>query len=161
MNNSKEISTETAKRKRIYPERLSESDLDGAAELEKLCFSNPWSKNSLELLTKDGIGMGMVCRKDGGVVAYGGMLCIVDEGQITNIATHPDYRRQGYGRAIVEALKKYASENGINSISLEVRASNESAIAMYSSLGFRTEGRRKGFYTKPAEDALIMICKIR
>ena len=88
------------KRKRIYPERLTEKSLDGVAELEKLCFSQPWSKNSLGLLLKEGIGVGMVCSSDGQVCAYGGMMVAVDEGQITNIATHPDYRRQGYGRAV-------------------------------------------------------------
>ena len=145
------------KRKRIYPERLSNGDLEGVAEIEKLCFSAPWSVQSLKLLTNDGIGVGMVCRKDGKVCAYGGMMVAVDEGQITNIATHPDYRRQGFGRAIVESLIKYAKMNGLDSISLEVRESNKAAIDLYTSLGFKVEGKRKDFYTKPTESALIMI----
>jgi ribosomal-protein-alanine N-acetyltransferase len=145
------------KRKRIYPERVTDKHLDGIAELEVACFSQPWSKNSLGLLTKEGIGVGMVCSSDGKICAYGGMMCAIDEGQITNIATHPDYRRQGYGRAVVEALIKYAKYNGISSISLEVRESNKPAIALYSSLGFKVEGKRKDFYTKPVESALIMI----
>ncbi len=145
------------KRKRIYPERLSERTLDGVAELEKLCFSEPWSKNSLELLTKEGIGVGMTCSCDGKLCAYGGMIVAVDEGQITNIATHPDYRRQGYGRAIVEALIRYAKMNGLDSISLEVRESNRAAIELYGKLGFKIEGKRKDFYTRPKEDALVMI----
>jgi ribosomal-protein-alanine N-acetyltransferase len=145
------------KKKRIYPEKLSDKTLDGVAELEKMCFSQPWSKSSLELLTKEGIGVGMVCSKDGKVCAYGGMIVAVDEGQITNIATHPDYRRQGYGRAIVEALVKHARMNGLDSISLEVRESNRAAIDLYTKLGFKVEGKRKDFYTKPTENALIMI----
>ncbi len=145
------------KKKRIYPEKLTGNTLDGVAELEALCFSQPWSKQSLELLTKEGIGVGMVCSKDGKVCAYGGMIVAVDEGQITNIATHPDYRRQGYGRAIVEALVKYAKMNGLDSISLEVRESNRAAIELYTKLGFKVEGKRKDFYTKPTENALIMI----
>ncbi len=145
------------KRKRIYPERLTEKSLDGVCELEKLCFSQPWSKNSLTLLTKEGIGVGMVCSCDGKICAYGGMMVAVDEGQITNIATHPEYRRQGYGRAIVEALIKYAKNNGLDSISLEVRESNRAAIELYTRLGFKVEGKRKDFYTRPVESALIMI----
>ena len=145
------------KKKRIYPEKLSDKTLDGVAELEKMCFSQPWSKSSLELLTKEGIGVGMVCSKDGKVCAYGGMIVAVDEGQITNIATHHDYRRQGYGRAIVEALVKHARMNGLDSISLEVRESNRAAIDLYTKLGFKVEGKRKDFYTKPTENALIMI----
>ncbi len=145
------------KRKRIYPEKLSESTLDGVAELERLCFSEPWSRTSLELLTKEGIGVGMVCSCDGNICAYGGMIIAVDEGQITNIATHPSYRRRGYGRAIVEALIKHAKYNGLDSISLEVRESNRAAIELYTALGFKVEGRRKDFYRKPVENALIMI----
>ena len=145
------------KRKRIYPEKLTDATLDGVAELERLCFSQPWSRSSLELLTKEGIGVGMTCSKDGKVCAYGGMIVAVDEGQITNIATHPDYRRQGYGRAIVESLIKYAKMNGLDSVSLEVRESNKAAIDLYTKLGFKVEGKRKDFYTKPTESALIMI----
>ena len=148
-------------RKRIYPERLTEKTLDGVAELEKLCFSQPWSASSLELLTREGIGVGMVCRCDGIVCAYGGMLVAVDEGQITNIATHPDYRRQGYGKAVVESLIKYARNNRLESVSLEVRESNRAAIELYSSLGFKTEGKRKDFYTKPTEAALVMVLRIK
>jgi len=154
---SSDIDGEMMERKRIYPERLTEKTLDGVAELEKLCFSQPWSKSSLELLTKEGIGVGMVCSSDGKICAYGGMIVAVDEGQITNIATHPDYRRRGYGRAVVESLIKYAKNNGLDSISLEVRESNKAAIELYTKLGFRVEGKRKDFYTRPVESALIMI----
>ena len=152
---------EDNKKKRIYPEKLATDALDGVAELEKLCFSQPWSAKSLELLTKEGIGTGVVCRCDGIVCAYGGMLVAVDEGQITNIATHPDYRRQGYGKAVVEALIKYAKNNRLESISLEVRESNRAAIELYSSLGFKVEGKRKDFYTNPREAALVMVLRIK
>ncbi len=145
------------KRRRIYPERLGEAALDGVCELERLCFSEPWSRTSLELLTKDGIGVGMVCSSGGVICAYGGMIVAVDEGQITNIATHPDFRRMGYGRAIVEALIKHAKYNGLASISLEVRESNKAAIELYTKLGFKVEGKRRDFYKKPTENALIMI----
>ena len=149
------------KRPRIHPERMTAEAIPGAAELEKLCFSQPWSAKSLELLTNDGIGVGMVCRKDGTICAYGGMLVAVDEGQITNIATHPDFRRMGYGRAIVESLIKYAKNNNLDSISLEVRESNRAAIELYSSLGFKVEGKRKDFYTKPTEAALVMVLRTK
>ena len=152
---------EDNKKKRIYPERMTDGDLVRVAEIEKLCFSAPWSVESLKLLTNEGIGVGMVCRKDGDVCAYGGMLIAVDEGQIANIATHPDYRRQGYGRAIVESLIKYAKNNKLVSISLEVRVSNKAAIDLYTALGFKTEGKRKDFYTAPREDALVMVYQVK
>ena len=149
------------KRPRIHPERMTVEAISGVAELEKLCFAEPWSAKSLELLTNDGIGIGMVCRKDGIICAYGGMLVAVDEGQITNIATHPDFRRMGYGRAIVESLIKYAKNNNLDSISLEVRESNRAAIELYSSLGFKIEGKRKDFYKKPTEAALVMVLRTK
>ena len=149
------------KRSRIHPEKMTADAIPGAAELEKLCFAEPWSAKSLELLTNDGIGVGMVCRKDGIVCAYGGMLVAVDEGQITNIATHPDFRRMGYGKAVVEALIKYAKNNRLESISLEVRESNKAAIQLYSDLGFKVEGKRKDFYTKPTEAALVMVLRVK
>ena len=161
MEENIKVGGEKKARKRIYPERLTVDALDVVAELEKLCFSQPWSRKSLELLTNEGIGVGMVCRKDGIVCAYGGMMCAVDEGQITNIATHPDHRRQGYGKAVVEALIKYAKNNHLESISLEVRESNRAAIELYSALGFKVEGKRKDFYTKPTESALVMVLKVK
>ena len=143
------------------------ADLAGCAVLEKLCFTSPWSENSLELLTKEGIGVGYVCTKnqpDGGapmVVAYGGMMVAVDEGQITNLAVHPDHRGAGYGKAVTMALIRHAKNHHLASITLEVRVSNAVAIGMYQKLGFVEVGRRKGFYTKPTEDALIMELKCK
>ncbi len=152
---------EKLKRKRIYPERMKKEDIEGVAEIERLCFSQPWSAKSLELLVNEGIGVGMVCRKDGKICAYGGMMCAVDEGQITNIATLPEFRREGYGKAVVEALVKHARLEGLDSVSLEVRESNSAAIGLYSSLGFKAEGKRKDFYTKPTEAALVMVLRIK
>ena len=135
--------------------------LDGAAELERLCFSSPWSRDSLKLLTNDGIGVGFVCECDGRIAAYGGMLIAVDEGQITNVAVHPDYRRRGMAGAILNSLMRYAKSCHADSVTLEVRASNSAAIALYKKAGFVEVGRRRSFYTKPAEDAIIMTVKLR
>lgn len=135
--------------------------LEGAAELERLCFSSPWSVNSLKLLTNDGIGVGFVCELDGKVVAYGGMLVAVDEGQITNIAVHPDYRRRGLASTVLNSLMRHAKSCHADSVTLEVRASNTAAIALYKKAGFAEVGRRRGFYTKPTEDAVIMTVRVR
>ncbi len=154
---------------RHYP-RLMENnptDLNGCAALEKLCFSSPWSATSLELLTREGIGVGYVCTQKlpnsetPAVVAYGGMVIAVDEGQITNIAVHPDHRGQGYGLAVTQALIKHAKSNHLASITLEVRASNTPALSLYRKLGFAEVGRRKNFYTRPTEDAIIMELKCK
>ena len=136
--------------------RLNETHLEGAERLEKLCFSEPWSQKSLELLLSSG-AVGFAVLDGESVVAYGGMMCVLDEGQITNIAVDPSYRRQGYGKSIVDAMISYALENGINNISLEVRQSNEGAIALYELLGFKKCGIRKRFYRDPVEAAIVMV----
>lgn len=137
-------------------EALVAERLDEVAELERLCFAEPWSAESLALLTREG-GIAFVAVEEGRAVAYGGMLTVLDEGQITNIATHPAYRRRGLGRGVTEALLAYAGENGIVSVSLEVRESNAAAIALYTALGFVECGKRANFYRRPTEAALVMV----
>ena len=135
---------------------LREGQLSGAAELERLCFSEPWSEQALALLLGE-TAFGVACEQDGRVIAYGGMLTVLDEGQITNIAVHPDARRQGIGRTLLTEMLRLARERGLAEISLEVRASNEAAIALYESMGFAVAGRRRHFYRDPTEDALVML----
>ena len=168
MSETPQIPAEGKKNKH-HPVRMQKTPahLEGAAALEKLCFSNPWSAKSMELLTNDGIGVGYLCtapaapQTDPTVTAYGGMLITVDEGQITNIAVHPDYRRKGLGAAILRSLLRHAKDAKLESVSLEVRVSNTAAIELYKKAGFAEAGRRKGFYAKPTEDALVMVCKIK
>ena len=136
--------------------RFEKRHVEGAARLERLCFSEPWSEKSLELLVSAG-AVGYAVEENGTVAAYGGMMTVLDEGQITNIAVDPCHRRKGYGREIVRALIGYAEENGIVTISLEVRESNAAAIALYDSLGFCRCGIRKNFYRAPIESAIIMV----
>ena len=136
--------------------RLQKEHLAAVAEIERLCFSQPWSEKALELLLGES-GVGFVCLAEDEVTAYGGMMLDPWEGQITNIATHPDHRRRGYGNAVTDALLKEAAARNAEQVSLEVRASNASAIALYEGLGFAIAGRRKGFYQNPREDALVMI----
>ena len=141
--------------KKLTPEMLAD-----VAELERECFAEPWSEKSLELLTAQrGVGFGAVC-PDGRVVAYGGMLTVLDEGQITNVATSALFRRHGLAREIMAALEGYARENAISVLTLEVRASNEAARALYSSLGWSVTGTRKNFYRLPREDAILMEKKL-
>lgn len=161
--------TQKPKTPKLHPVRMQKTPahLNGAAELEKLCFSSPWSASSLELLTNDGIGVGYILTASVApgtepmVAAYGGMLITVDEGQITNVAVHPEHRRKGYGAAIVRSLLRHAKDEKLESVSLEVRASNTAAIELYKKAGFAEAGRRKGFYAKPTEDAIVMVCKIK
>ena len=137
---------------RLTPDRFLE-----VAELEELCFSLPWSEKALGLLTADkNVGFVAIDKGTGRVAAYGGMLAVLDEGQITNVATHPEYRRRGLGERIVNALVEYAESEALVSISLEVRESNGAAIALYEKLGFISAGVRKNFYSSPRENGIVM-----
>ena len=144
----------------IFIERLCEKTLSGAARLEELCFSSPWSRESLALLCREGaVGFAAVeyINGEANVLAYGGMLTVLDEGQITNIATHPEARRRGLAEMVTRALVEYGEKNGIVLFSLEVRESNFAAMALYEKLGFVRAGVRKNFYKLPTENAVIMI----
>ena len=140
-------------------ERIRKEHLCEVAGLERICFPEPWSEASLELLLSEQ-ATGYVALEAGRVVSYAGMLYAVDEGQITNVAVLPDARRKGYGRAVVSAVIKDAAEHGLEQISLEVREGNLPAIRLYECLGFVEAGRRRHFYRNPQEDALVMIRKI-
>ena len=134
---------------------LKSEDLEQIAEIEKLCFGEPWSENSLELLLRDG-NFGVAAIEDGRVVGYVGVISAPPEGEITNVATHPDFRRRGVGEGILEALKREAGDRGIESLYLEVRRSNSPARGLYEKMGFIVVGERRGFYKNPKEDAVLM-----
>ena len=134
------------------------------AELEKLCFSEPWSEKSLtEEIDNPAACFLVAMQQDevlgyGGmhtVLGYGGMHTVFGESYVDNIAVFPEFRGHGVGRTLMEALIEKARENGGVFITLEVRTSNLPAIAMYRSLGFTEAGVRRNFYTEPREDALI------
>ena len=138
---------------------IAREHLEAVAEIESLCFAEPWSARALELLLGNA-AVGAVAICEGRIAAYGGMLIAPDEGQITNIAVHPDFRRCGLGRAILLSLQKEATARGLLQIALEVRASNEAAIALYRSEHYYVAGRRRNFYRNPTEDALVMLCDV-
>ncbi len=126
------------------------------AELERLSFAEPWSENSLRMLTETG-AIAVVALVDDRVAAYGGMTTVLDEGAVTNIAVHPELRRQGLGRRVTRALLACAAAADIQTVFLEVRESNEAAIRLYESLGFYACGIRKNFYRHPTESAIQMV----
>ncbi|MGI6167659.1 MAG: ribosomal protein S18-alanine N-acetyltransferase [Eubacteriales bacterium] len=136
--------------------RFGLEHIQQAAQIETLCFSDPWSNAGLEFLTGE-MAVSFACMVDGRLAAYAGMLCVLDEGQILNVATHPNYRRRGYARALLGALIGYADSHGIVTLSLEVRESNTPAISLYRSAGFVTVGYRPRYYHKPVEAAVIMV----
>ena len=137
--------------KRLLPEHLS-----AVAAVERECFSTPWSENALRILTEEP-HIGFVLERDGCILGYGGMQCVLDEGQITDIAVLPAYRRQGIAAALLTALISHAREVGLRVIYLEVRESNIPALSLYRDrFGFEVIGVRKNFYSQPRENAYNM-----
>ena len=122
---------------RIVP--MTADHLDEVAELERVCFTTPWSRNDNDK-----------------VAGYAGLQAVLDEGYITNVAVRPDCRRQGIAGKLLQVFLDFAKGNHLAFLSLEVRASNYDAIALYGSRGFRSVGRRKNYYEHPREDAIIM-----
>lgn len=137
--------------------QAEERDVKPMAEMDILCFSAPWSEESFEKeITDNNLAFYIVAEIDGRMVGYAGLWCIVDEGHITNVAVHPDFRRRGIGEALVSVLLSNTIENGIQSHTLEVRQSNLAAISLYTKFGFEPAGIRKNYYEDNGEDAIIM-----
>ena len=140
---------------RIVP--MTADHLDQVAELERICFSTPWSRNMLAEELDNLLSAFLVALDDSGrVVGYAGLQVILDEGYITNIAVRPECRRRGVAAKLLQVFLDFGQANRLSFLTLEVRASNYDAIALYGSRGFRSMGRRKNYYEHPREDALIM-----
>ena len=140
---------------RIVP--MNADHLDEVAELERICFSTPWSRNMLAEELDNMLSAFLVALDDADrVVGYAGVQVILDEGYITNIAVRPECRRQGVAAKLLQVFLDFAKANKLSFLTLEVRASNYDAITLYGSRGFRSVGRRKNYYEHPREDALIM-----
>lgn len=125
------------------------------AKLEKDCFSEPWSNDSIREAAEHGTEF-FVAENAEHLLGYIGIKPVLDEGYITNVAVFPQYRKQGVATALIKRVFELAQKKKLAFVSLEVRVSNSAAIALYEKAGFKEEGRRKSFYRDPREDALIM-----
>lgn len=136
---------------------MSEEHLDGVMVIETLSFKIPWSRSAfIDELTTNQMAVYVVAVSGREIIGYGGLWRILDEGHITNIAVHPEFRRCGAGSRIMDKLLEICQREGIKSLTLEVRKSNIPAQRLYENYGFKAEGIRKGYYSDTGEDALIM-----
>ena len=124
--------------------------------MEARCFPDPWSEGIFRSALGDEGCFWLVAETGGALAGYAGMQSVLDEGYIDNVAVDPAFRRRGVASALLEALIGEAWRRKLRFLSLEVRAGNAGAIALYAAFGFETMGTRKGYYLKPPEDALIM-----
>lgn len=135
---------------------VQKKDVPAIARIENISFSQPWSKKGITDFIKQNNSVCIVAEEFGKVVGYVGFYHVMDEGNITNLAVLPGYKRIGVGENLMRFLIEKVKELGVKGITLEVRESNEAAISLYTKLGFDSVGIRKRFYEKPVEDAIIM-----
>lgn len=126
------------------------------AELEKLCFSAPWSESAIAGELTNPLSVWIVAVEDERVVGYVGSQSVMGEADMMNLAVLPSCRGRGVGRQLVCELIRRLRDRGVFSLTLEVRVSNEAAIRLYGALGFAQVGRRPNYYRAPKEDALIL-----
>ena len=126
------------------------------AQLEKECFHDPWSENSIALELKNPLSLWLVAVDAQQVTGYVGSQSVMGEADMMNIAVSAQCRRMGIAQELVERLVALLREKDVYSLTLEVRASNEPAKALYGKLGFQQVGRRPNYYRNPKEDALIL-----
>lgn len=137
-------------------EKMNQSHVSSVAELEKICFSDPWSENSVASELNNKLSLWLVAVEEGRVAGYIGSQTCGDETDMMNVAVHPGFRRLGFAETLVNALVEELKAVKSHCLTLEVRSSNAPAIALYEKLGFSEIGRRKNYYRNPREDAIIM-----
>lgn len=135
---------------------MDRSHIKEIAQIERECFSDPWSEASLEEELYNPLASFIVAqRPDGAVLGYAGLHAVMDEGYIDNIAVREDYRGQGIADDLLDVFVRFGQAH-LAFLTLEVRPSNEAAIQLYYKHGFAQVGRRKDYYKQPKEDAIIM-----
>ena len=135
---------------------MNESHVAQVAALEKQCFSDPWSENSVASELENPLSLWLIAEEDGAVCGYVGSQTVLDETDMMNIAVHPDCRRKGIAAALITELVSRLKARGSRVLRLEVRESNFSAITLHEALGFTQLGLRKNYYRNPKENALIL-----
>lgn len=136
---------------------MTERNLDAVLGIENLSFASPWSKNSfLYELQENKRAVYLAASEEERIIGYIGMWVILDEGHITNLAVHPDYRRHGVAWRLIETLTVTAADRGLARLTLEVRRTNFTAQQLYLKAGFVSAGVRPRYYKDNDEDALIM-----
>lgn len=139
--------------------RMRAADAENAALLEAATFARPWTLKDFRYeMQENPVARYLVAEQDGRMLGFAGVHIILDEGHITNIAVAEAARGRGIGKALTKALMQYASNLGVDYLTLEVRAGNEKAIGLYKSLGFVKVGVRARYYEDNHEDAWLMVC---
>ena len=135
---------------------MTEAHISSVANLEKICFSDPWSEKSVGEELHNELSLWLVAMEGDHLAGYVGSQTVLGETDMMNVAVDPAFRRQGLGEKLIHSLIVQLKAAGSHCLTLEVRASNTPAIALYQKLGFQEVGRRPKYYRKPREEALIL-----
>ena len=136
--------------------KMKESHVSQIAALERLCFSDAWSENSIRSELSNKLSLWLVAVDGDRVAGYIGSQTVLGWADMMNLCVSPDYRRQGIGEQLTMELERQLREEKVECLTLEVRVSNAPAITLYEKLGFQQVGKRPRYYEKPREDALIL-----
>lgn len=141
----------------IVVRRMTMDDLDGVMLVEVDSFLTPWSRSAFEEeLSQNRLARYLVAVDNGAIIGYAGTWLVINEAHVTNVAVSGQRRRAGIGRLLMEKLMDLSRDSGMDSMTLEVRVSNEAARHLYQQLGFVEAGLRKNYYSETKEDALIL-----
>jgi ribosomal-protein-alanine N-acetyltransferase len=144
----------------VEARRMALEDVEAVAGIEAASFSAPWKPDTFaSLLDSRGAELWVLDDPAVGVVGYAVLWCILDQGELANIAVAESHRGRGHGRQLLATVLEVAGSRGVESLYLEVRVSNAAAIGMYRAFGFTDVGFRKKYYDRPVEDALLMVRK--
>ena len=135
---------------------MTAAQVSQVAALEKCCFADPWSENSVASELENPLSLWLVAMDGERLAGYVGSQTVLGESDMMNVAVDGAYRRQGIGKLLIEALVEHLKARESHCLTLEVRDSNTPARNLYASLGFSEIGRRKNYYRNPREDALIL-----
>lgn len=136
--------------------KMTLQDVSQVYQISYDCFSEPWSLESIKKEVDNTVAEYLVAESTEGVIGYAGLWHVLDEGEIINIAVAPKWRRNKIGEQLLKNLIKKAKDYALEVIHLEVRESNNAARALYEKFGFYEIAKRKNYYHKPTEDAIIM-----
>ncbi len=140
---------------------MGEGDLEEVVRIERASFPNPWTHEQFRSgIEGDAPTFGLVVRREDRIAGYAVARAVAGEGEILNVAVSPGERRRGLGRALVVRVLEEARARGATEVHLEVRSGNRAAIGLYRSLGFRTRGRRRGYYAGTGDDAWVMTIRL-
>lgn len=140
---------------------MREEDVDAVVAIETEAFSSPWQRDTfLELIGRPNLELLVMEHASEGIVGYAVLWCIMDQGELANLAIVPAMRSRGLGTRLLESVVDVARRRGVESLFLEVRDSNAVALELYRRFGFSQVGLRPGYYDRPKEDARILMAKL-